>query len=73
MRDAAVEALRFATGKVREDFDHDRKLVLAILKDLEIIGEAASRVSMTAKQGTPTVPSVPGATSPNVGDLDEVS
>ena len=44
MRDAAAEALRFATGKVREDFDHDRKLVLAILKDLEIIGEAASRV-----------------------------
>jgi uncharacterized protein with HEPN domain len=31
-------------------------LILAILKDLEIIGEAAGRVSRETKQGNPTFP-----------------
>lgn len=56
MRDAAAEAVRFASGKVRADLDHDRMLVLAILKDLEIIGEAASRVSLATRRDSPTVP-----------------
>ena len=43
IRDAAAEALGFAAGKSRADLDHDRMLVLASLRDLEIIGEAASR------------------------------
>jgi uncharacterized protein with HEPN domain len=56
MRDAAAEALQFADGKTRDDLDHDRMLILAILKDLEIIGEAAGRVSRETKQRNPTVP-----------------
>lgn len=56
MRDAAAEALQFAAGKMRADLDHDRMLILAILKDLEIIGEAAGRVSRETKQRNPTVP-----------------
>jgi uncharacterized protein with HEPN domain len=56
MRDAAAEALQFAAGKRRADLDHDRMLILAILKDLEIIGEAAGRVTRETKQRNPTVP-----------------
>jgi uncharacterized protein with HEPN domain len=56
MRDAAAEALHFSAGKDRADLDHDRMFVLAILKDLEIIGEAASRVSLEARQIAPMVP-----------------
>jgi uncharacterized protein with HEPN domain len=53
MRDATAEALQFAAGKFRVGLDHDRMLILAILKDLEIIGEAASRVSRAVKQDNP--------------------
>ena len=56
IRDAAAEALGFAAGKSRADLDHDRMLVLAILRDLEIIGEAASRVSAGARKGSLTIP-----------------
>jgi uncharacterized protein with HEPN domain len=56
MRNATAEALTFAAGKTRPDLDHDRMLILAILKDLEIIGEAAGRISRETKQGNPTVP-----------------
>jgi len=56
MRDSTAEALQFAAGKIRADLDHDRMLILAILKDLEIIGEAASRVSRAVKQDNPSVP-----------------
>jgi uncharacterized protein with HEPN domain len=56
MRDAAAEALQFADGKTRDDLDHDRMLILAILKDLEIIGEAASRVSRETKEQYPFIP-----------------
>lgn len=45
MLDSALEAVKFADGKSREDLDNDRKLVLAIMKSIEIIGEAASKVS----------------------------
>jgi uncharacterized protein with HEPN domain len=56
MRDAAAEALRFAQGKSRADLDDDRMLILAVLKDLEIIGEAASRVSLPTRQRSQSVP-----------------
>jgi uncharacterized protein with HEPN domain len=49
MLDSAKEAIEFATGKTRPDLDDDRKLVLAIIKSIEIIGEAASKVSETCK------------------------
>ena len=46
MLDSAEEALEFAAGKSRKDFDDDRKLLLAIIKSIEIIGEAASSESL---------------------------
>jgi uncharacterized protein with HEPN domain len=56
MLDAAREALSFAAGRSRGDLDRDRMLVLAIVKDVEIIGEAASRTTMAARAAHPTVP-----------------
>ena len=45
MLDAAKEAVAFAQGKRRADLDDDRKLVLSITRLVEIIGEAAGKVS----------------------------
>jgi uncharacterized protein with HEPN domain len=42
MLDAANEALGFIQGKNRSDLDTDRMLVLSLVKELEIIGEAAT-------------------------------
>lgn len=45
MVDAAREARDFARGRTRTDLDRDRMLVLALVKALEIIGEAAYRIT----------------------------
>jgi len=45
MLEAAREAKIFVQGKKREDLDDDRLLVLGVIKAVEIIGEAASKVS----------------------------
>ena len=37
MLDAAREAVAFARGRTRGDLDNDRQLVLALLKDVEIV------------------------------------
>jgi len=44
MLDAAQEAMGFVQGRTRADLNDDRKLVLALVKDIEIIGEAAYQV-----------------------------
>lgn len=45
MLDHAREAVRMATGRTRRDLDTDRQFALAMTRLLEIIGEAAGRVS----------------------------
>ncbi len=54
--DAASEALSFSTGKSREDLEADRKLSLSLVKEIEIIGEAASKVGETTKAALPRLP-----------------
>ncbi len=44
MRDAAREALGFLGNRPRTDLESDRQLALALVKCIEIIGEAASKV-----------------------------
>lgn len=44
MLDHAREAMAMAEGKTRGDLDTNRMLNLALVKLLEIVGEAASRV-----------------------------
>ncbi len=56
MFDASGEALSFAEGKTRTDLDEDRQLVLAIVKCVEIIGEAASQVSRKGRSEVPELP-----------------
>ena len=41
MLDAAREVISFSEGKNRKSLNTDRQLVLAIVKSVEIIGEAA--------------------------------
>ena len=45
MLDAANDAVAFARHRCREDLDQDRQFVLALVKCVEIIGEAATQVS----------------------------
>ena len=56
MLDAAQEACAFAVGRAREDLNSDRQLTLALVKAIEIIGEAASRVSMETRQAYLNLP-----------------
>jgi uncharacterized protein with HEPN domain len=56
MLDAARDALSFAEGRTRADLDTDRKLVLALVKCVEIVGEAASQVSPETQAATPEFP-----------------
>ncbi len=45
MLDAAREARSFARDRPRQALDRDRQLVLALVKDIEIVGEAATGVT----------------------------
>jgi uncharacterized protein with HEPN domain len=44
MLDHALEAVAMVKGKTRADLDKDRQLNLALVRLLEIIGEAATRI-----------------------------
>jgi len=47
----SVEAIRsFVRGKRRASLDKDRLLLSAVLRELEIIGEAANRISEKTKK-----------------------
>lgn len=56
MFDAASDALSFAVGRQQADLDKDRQLLLSIVKSLEIIGEAASKVSAPTREAHAHIP-----------------
>ena len=56
MLDAAREAVSFAHGRVRGDLETDRQLVLSLVKDIEIVGEAAAQISESARTQAPELP-----------------
>lgn len=56
MLDCAREAVSLAKAKTRSDVDSDRLLNLALVRLLEIIGEAANRVSREECSGHPEIP-----------------
>ena len=56
MLDAAREAQSFVVGKSKEDLVEGRMLVLALLKDIEILGEAANKVSEPTREKLPNIP-----------------
>jgi uncharacterized protein with HEPN domain len=49
MLDAACEATQMARGKTRADLDTERPLNLSLVRLLEIVGEAASRVPVSER------------------------
>ncbi len=51
-----MEAVSMARGRGREDLDTDRQFSLALLKLIEIVGEAASRVSADMRDQYPDIP-----------------
>lgn len=56
MLDAAEEAQLFAQGKQRTDLDTDRLLTHALTRVLEIVGEAAARISQQTRDSHSGIP-----------------
>lgn len=56
MLDAAHEAVGFARGRTRSDLDDDRMLVLSLVKDVEIIGEAGFQITPSTRGQLPGIP-----------------
>lgn len=56
MLDAAEEAVSFIVGRRREDLDTDQILALALVRSIEIVGEAGARVSGGGRAEVPDIP-----------------
>ena len=53
---AARDALSFTKGRSFDDFVEDRQMQLSVLKSVEIVGEAAARMSEDTRQANPDIP-----------------
>ena len=53
--EAARDAQRFLAGKCQEDLKEDRMLLFAVVKAVEIIGEAARQISADGRARLPSV------------------
>ena len=56
MVDAAEKILGFSKNRVRKDLDTDEMYALAVVRLLEVIGEAARRVSAGTRSVAPHIP-----------------
>jgi len=56
MLEATLDAVSFARGRSRQDLAADRMLLFSLERALEIIGEAASKVSEEFRSTTPEIP-----------------
>jgi uncharacterized protein with HEPN domain len=56
MLDTAKEAVEFAANRKREDLDTDRQLTHSLVHCVEIIGEAASKVSPEYRSSNSEIP-----------------
>jgi uncharacterized protein with HEPN domain len=56
MRDAAQKAVRFARGKTRDALEVDEMLTLSLVKCIEIVGEAAARVTQERQSNLAQIP-----------------
>jgi uncharacterized protein with HEPN domain len=56
MIDAAESVEQFAAGKKRGDLDTDRMLLFAIVRAIEVIGDAAGKVTDETQAASPGVP-----------------
>jgi len=56
MLDAGREALEFTEGRRRDELDRDRMLTLSLMKAIEIVGEAAFKISEATRAEHPEIP-----------------
>jgi uncharacterized protein with HEPN domain len=56
MVEAAREALDYAQGHVRQDLETDRPLMHSLVRCLEIIGEAANKITPELREARPEIP-----------------
>ena len=56
MLEASEEAVAFTANRKRENLESDRMLTLALVRCIEIIGEAGARVSDKEQREIPEVP-----------------
>lgn len=56
MLDAAREAVALTANRARQHLDADRALALGLVKEIEIVGEAASKVSASVQGTVPAIP-----------------
>ena len=56
MLDAAQKTLQFTQNCSREDLDRDEMLALAVVRLIEILGEAAKNISQQTRDLTPSIP-----------------
>ena len=56
MIEAAEACGAFIADRQRADLDSDKMLLFALVRAIEIIGEAASKLSPEARSGMPSVP-----------------
>lgn len=56
MLDAALQARSFAEGRNRRALEQDAMLVLALVKAVEIVGEAACQVTEETRARLPQIP-----------------
>lgn len=56
MLEATSEAMNFVAPHTREEFDQDRRLQFAVVRCIEIVGEAASRVSVEFRNAHEEIP-----------------
>lgn len=55
MLEAAHVCLEFVNSKNREDFEKNKMLCFAVIRALEIFGEAASHISKSFQEKHPTI------------------
>ena len=56
MLDAAIEAIKLSEGKSRADIEKERLLNLSLARLIEVVGEAANRVSTECRRKYPAIP-----------------
>ena len=56
MIEAAESAIQFVLGRGRSDLDSDRMLLFAVVRAIEIVGEAASKITDETRMAQPAIP-----------------
>lgn len=56
MIDAAETVGQFMSGRSRADLDSDRMLLFAVVRAIEVVGEAAGKVTEETRTEAPEIP-----------------